>query len=164
MVIEVDDSGWGDLVGGVVIVLRRVETGEDYSGLIPLELFQGAEFKYKGYLRSATQIILEGLDTLEASTDEAIHICTGYVFTHARDTLIELGYPVTEVKIVDATQDLAEHRFIESLVEMGLGTKTELFGMRSFNGWLKWVKSDLADREKYVKTGWGNWPKHRDEK
>ncbi len=164
MVIEVDDSGWGDLVGGVVIVLRRVETSEDHSGEIPLELFQGVEFKYKGYLRSTTQIILEGLDKLQASTDEAIHICTGYVFTHARDTLIELGYRVTEVKIVDATQDLAEHRFIESLVSKGLGTKGELFAMRSFNGWLKWVKQDLANREKYVKTGWGNWPKHRDEK
>ena len=164
MVIEVDDSGWGDLVGGVVIVLRRVETGEDYSGEIPLELFQGSEFKYKEYLRSATQIILEGLDRLNASTDEAIHICTGYVFTHAKDTLIELGYPVTEVKIVNKTQDLAENRFIESLVRMGLGSKQELFAKRSFNGWLKWVKQDLKNREMYVKTGWGNWPKHRDEK
>ena len=164
MVIEVDDSGWGDLVGGVVIVLRRVKTGEDHSGEIPLELFQGAEFKYKEYLRYATQIILEGLDRLDASTEEAIHLCTGYVFTHAKDTLKELGYSVTEVKIIGATQDLAEHRFIESLVKMGLGTKEELFAKRSFNGWLEWVKQDLEDREKYVKTGWGNWPKHRDEK
>lgn len=163
MVIEVDDSGWGDLVGGVVVVLRRVETGENYFGEIPLELFQGAEFKYKGYLRSATQIILEGLDKLNASTDEAIHICTGYVFTNAKDTLIEVGYRVTEVKIVDETQTLAENRFIESLVNKGLGTKGELFAMRSFNGWLKWAKQDLHNREKYVKTGWGNWPKHRDE-
>jgi hypothetical protein len=164
MVIEVDDSGWGDLVGGVVIVLRRVETDEDYSGEIPLELFQGIEFKYKGYLRSATQVILEGLDRLNASTDEAIHICTGYVFTHAKDTLIELGYRVTEVKIVGKTQNLTENRFIESLVSKGLGTKVELFAKRSFNGWLNWVKEDLANREQYVKTGWTNWPKHRDEK
>ena len=65
MVIEVDDSGWGDLIGGTVIVLRRVETGENHWGEIPMELFQGDEFKYKAYLRSATQIILEGIDALE---------------------------------------------------------------------------------------------------
>ena len=94
----------------------------------------------------------------------AIHICTGYVFTHAKDTLLELGYKVTEVKIVGATQDLAENRFIESLVEKGLGSKPELFSKRSFNGWLGWVKEDLDNRERYVKTGWTNWPKHRDEK
>ncbi len=164
MVIEVDDSGWGDLVGGVVIVLRRIGSGENYSGTIPIELFQLGEFKYKGYLRSATQIILDGLDELSASTDEAIHICTGYVFTHAKDTLIELGYSVTEVKIVNDTQDLAENRFIEGLVDLGLGSKSDLFSKRSFNGWLEWVKEDLEGREKYVKTGWSNWPKHRDEK
>jgi len=162
MVIEVDDSGWGDLIGGTVIVLRRVETGENHWGEIPLELFQGDEFKYKAYLRSATQIILEGFDALYVTTDEAIHICTGYVFTHARDTLKELGYKVTEVKIVEETQNLAENRFIESLVRMGLGSMGELASIRSFNGFLNWVKADLKGREKYVKTGWSSWSKHRD--
>ena len=162
MVIEVDDSGWGDLIGGTVIVLRRVETGESHWGEIPLKLFQGSEFKYKAYLRSATQIILEGIDALRVSTDEAMHICTGYVFTHAKDALTELGYKVTEVKIVDETQTLAESRFIESLVRMGLGSKGELASIRSFNGFLEWVKADLDGREKYVKTGWSSWPKHRD--
>ena len=162
MVIEVDDSGWGDLIGGTVIVLRRVETGENHWGEIPMELFQGDEFKYKAYLRSATQIILEGIDALAVSTDEAIHSCTGYVFTHPMDTLKELGYRVTEVKIVDETQDYAEGRFIESLVRMGLGTNGELASIRSFNGFLEWVKADLEGRERYVKTGWKSWPKHRD--
>lgn len=162
MVIEVDDSGWGDLVGGVVIVLRRVITGENTWGEIPLELFQRQEFKYKTYLRSATQIILKGLDQLKASTEEAIHICTGFVFTHAKDTLKELGYKVTEVKIEGETQTLAENRFIESLGRLGLNTHGELSSIRSFNGFLAWVKEDIEDREKYVKTGWRNWPKHRD--
>ena len=157
-----DDSGWGDLIGGTVIVLRRVETGESHWGEIPLELFQGSEFKYKAYLRSATQIILEGIDTLNVPTDEAIHICTGYVFTHAKDALKELGFKVTEVKIVDETQTLAESRFIESLVRLELGSKGELASIRSFNGFLEWVKADLEGRERYVKTGWSSWPKHRD--
>ena len=163
MVIEVDDSGWGDLIGGAVIVLRRVETDESYTGEIPLELFKEEEFKYKTYLRNATQIILEGLDALDIQKTEPIHICTGYVFEHAKDTLRELGYKLTEVKITGKTQDLAERTFIESLVEQGIGSFSELAGRRSFNGFLEWVKEDLQNREQYVKTGWKNWAKHRDE-
>ncbi len=163
MVIEVDDSGWGDLIGGAVIVLRRVETDEEYTGEIPPELFKADEFKYKTYLRYATQIILKGLDELEAPKTEPIHICTGYIFEHAEDTLRELGYKVTEVKIEGKTQELAERTFIESLVKQGIGSFSEIAAMRSFNGFLAWVKDDLSHREKYVKTGWKNWEKHRDE-
>ncbi|MCW4012749.1 MAG: hypothetical protein NWF07_07125 [Candidatus Bathyarchaeota archaeon] len=162
MVIEVDDSGWGDLIGGAVIVMRRVETDEKYSGEIPTELFKEPEFRYKAYLRYATQIILEGLDKLQVPKTEAIHICTGYIFEHAEDTLRELGYKVTEVKIEGKTQDLAEKTFIESLVKRGIGSFSEIASMRSFNGFLDWVKEDLSEREQYVKTGWKNWAKHRD--
>jgi len=164
MVIEVDDSGWGDLIGGAVIVMRRVETNEKYTGEIPPELFKAEEFKYKTYLRYATQIILEGLDSLSVEKTEPIHICTGYIFEHAEDTLRELGYKVTEVKIEGKTQELAEKTFIESLVNQGIGSFSEVASMRSFNGFLDWVKEDLEHRERYVKTGWKNWVRHRDEK
>jgi maltoporin len=163
MVIEVDDSGWGDLIGGAVIVMRRVETNEEHTGEIPPELFKSEEFKYKTYLRYATQIILEGIDALSAEKTEPIHICTGYIFDHAKDTLKELGYKVTEVKIEGKTQDLAERTFIESLERQGIGSFSEVAAMRSFNGFLDWVKEDLEDRERFVKTGWKNWPRHRDE-
>ncbi len=163
MVIEVDDSGWGDLIGGAVIVLRRVETNEHYTDEIPPELFKEEEFKYKSYLRYATRIILEGLDDLKAPKTEAIHICTGYIFEQAYDTLRDLGYKVTEVKIEGKTQDLAERTFIESLVRQGIGSFEEVASMRSFNGFLEWVAKDLPHREKYVKTGWKNWKKHRED-
>ena len=93
MVVEVDDSGWGDLLGGVIIVMRRVGTDESFSDEIPIELFQ-ADFKYKIYLRKAIEIILNGLDQLKIKKNEPIHICTGYVFTDAGETLKELGYRV----------------------------------------------------------------------
>jgi hypothetical protein len=163
MVIEIDDSGWGDLIGGTVIILRRIETDESFSGEIPLELFKEKEFKYKIYHRKATQIILKGLDTLEVPKTESIHICTGYVFEHVKNTLRELGYKITEVKITGETQELAERAFIESLVKLGIGTYRMIASIRSFNGFLKWVKEDLPNREQYVKTGWKNWAKHRDE-
>ncbi|MFH2109785.1 MAG: hypothetical protein ABIJ47_00840 [Candidatus Bathyarchaeota archaeon] len=163
MVIEVDDSGWGDLVGGVVIVMRRVETGENHVGLIPVEYFRDAQFKYQEYVRAATQVILEGLDILEASTSEELHVCTGFIFSSARETLEELGYKVREVKITGATQELAEAEFIKSLADMGIGKQKKIASMRSFNGFLEWVKEDPEGRERYVKTGWSSWRKYREE-
>jgi hypothetical protein len=162
MVVEVDDSGWGDLIGGVVIVMHRVETGEKYVGEIPLEVFQGEEFKYQTYLRYATQIILDGLDELEVPITEPVHICTGYIFRKAKETLRELGYIVKEVKIVGRTQKFAEEEFLKSLEEMGVGIVEKLKEIRSFKGFLNWVHEDLENREKYVKTGWKRWKKHRD--
>lgn len=162
MVIEVDDSGWGDLVGGVVIVMRRVETGETYADEIPLELFQDGEFKYQIYLRCAAQIILEGLDELAAPESEPIHICTGYIFKTAKETLRDLGYTVKEVKITGKTQELAEEEFLNSLEKRGVGAKENLRDIRSFPKFLQWVHEDLKKREKYVKTGWKKWRDHRE--
>ncbi|MFH0849791.1 MAG: hypothetical protein V1924_02480 [Candidatus Bathyarchaeota archaeon] len=161
--IEVDDSGWGDLVGGVVIVMMRVETDENHVGMIPGEYFRDPHFKYQEYLRVATQIILEGLDILEASTGEEIHVCTGFIFSSARETLEELGYKVREVKIMGATQEFAESEFIKSLAEIGVGKPNKIASMRSFKGFLDWVKEDPAGRERYVKTGWSSWNKYREE-
>lgn len=163
MVIEVDDSGWGDLVGGVVIVMRRAEADMNHVGLIPVEYFRDPHFKYQEYLRVATQIILEGLDILEVSTGEELHVCTGFVFLSARETLKELGYKVREVKITGATQELAESEFIKSLAEMGIGKPKKIAAMRSFKGFLDWVKEDPDGRERYVKTGWSSWRKYREE-
>ncbi|MCW4050383.1 MAG: hypothetical protein NWE89_11685 [Candidatus Bathyarchaeota archaeon] len=162
MVVEVDDSGWGDLVGGVVIVMRRIGTNESHTGEIPLELFQGTGFKYKGYLRVATEIILEGLDALKVPKTEPLHICSGYVFTTAKETLRDLGYKVVESRIVGETQTLAEETFLKSLVQLGLGELEYIRSMRSFNRLLDWVHEDLEERERYVKTGWKSWSKHRE--
>jgi hypothetical protein len=162
MVVEVDDSGWGDLIGGVVIVMRRVETGESHVGEIPLELFREPEFKYKEYLRVATQIMLEGIDELGVALEEPLHICTGYIFSSAKETLKELGYRVKEVKITGATQELAEKTFVESLVRLGIGGHREIARMRSFDGFLEWVHDDLEHRERFVKTGWKSWSRHKE--
>ncbi|TRO54266.1 hypothetical protein E2P71_04570 [Candidatus Bathyarchaeota archaeon] len=161
--IEVDDSGWGDLIGGAVIVMRRVETGETHVGRIPLEYFREPNFKYQEYLRAATQITLEGLDALKAPNSEPIHVCTGFILSAARETLKELGYDVHEAKITGATQELAETEFIESLSELGVGKPKDIAAMRSFNGFLDWVKENPATRERYVKTGWSSWRKHSEE-
>ena len=141
--------------------MRRVETGEHHSGEVPLKMFQGATFKEKGYLDKAIEIVLEGVGVLGVSREEPIRICTGYVLTKAKERLLEEGFRVRDVKIKGATQELAERTFIESLTRLGIGGHYSISRMRSFDGFLGWVHGDLESRERYVKTGWSSWSKHR---
>ncbi len=149
-------------MGGAVVVMRRVETGESYSGEISLNLFQGGVFKTKGYLVQALKVVAEGMERLRVSPDEPIHICTGYIFSRAREALIEEGYTVEAVKIVGTTQELAEREFLKSLVRLDIGDMTTVASMRSFNSFLAWVHEDLDGRERFVKTGWTSWPRLRE--
>ncbi|MCD6444690.1 hypothetical protein J7L70_06790 [Candidatus Bathyarchaeota archaeon] len=155
MTVEVDDAGWGDLVGGCVIVARRVETGEHYVGEIPVEFFQGELFRRKKYLDEAAKIVEDAMRSLGVSREEEVRICTGYVLSKARKRLSERGYNVKPTKITGETQRLAEQTFLKSLRKLGLILDEEK-PKRRFRSLLEWVSEDPA-REKYVKTGWRSW-------
>ena len=142
-------------------MLRRIETGETYSGEVPLRIFQGSAFKCKLYLKRAEMLVLEGVKTFEVSKSEPIHMCVGYILSQARETLIERGFNVISMKIRGETQDFAEDQFIMSLVRMGIGDRATVAGMRSFRRFLKWVLEDLEARERFVKTGWPAWARLR---
>jgi len=141
--------------------MRRVETGETYSGEISLDLFRGKMFKSKEYLVHALKVVAEGMERLKVSQDEPIHICTGYILSKAKEALIEEGYTVEGVKIVGPTQELAETEFLRSLVRLGIGDMATVASMRSFNSFLAWVHEDLEGRERLVKTGWDSWSRLR---
>ena len=143
------------------MVMRRIETGESYSGEITLDQFQGTAFKTKAYLVQALKVVAEGMEELRVSQDEPIHICTGYILSRAREALNEEGYTVEGVKIVGLTQEMAEREFLKSLVRLGIGDMTVVASMRSFNSFLAWVHEDLGERERFVKTGWNSWPRLR---
>jgi len=150
-------------VGGVVIVMRRVETDETYVGEVPLPLFQGDAFERKLYLDETLELVREGVEALGVSKDEHVHVCTGYILSKARESLRESGFTVIPVRIRGETQALAEREFIRSLVRLGVGDEATVAGMRSFNSFLRWVREDLDRRERYVKTGWSAWPRLREE-
>ena len=48
--IQIDDAGWGSLVGGVVVGVYRTTTGEFTHGVVAPRFFQGAAFAGKEYL------------------------------------------------------------------------------------------------------------------
>jgi len=90
-------------------------------------------------------------------------MCRGYVFTTAREALIEKGYNLVDVKITGVTQRMVEEEFLKSLVELGIGDYEEVKSMRSFKGFLTYVFQKLGEREKYVKTGWRRWGRIKEE-
>jgi hypothetical protein len=149
-------------LGGAVIVMRRVETGESYSGEVSLGLFRASVFKTKEYLTQALRVVAEGVEKLQISQDEPIHICTGYILLRAREALIEEGYTVENVKIMGPTQELAEREYLKSLVRLGVGDMSTVASMRSFNSFLAWVHQDFEARERFVKTGWSSWARLRE--
>jgi hypothetical protein len=83
-------------------------------------------------------------------------MCTGFILSNAYETLKELGYKVIPVKITGATQDIAEEEFIKHLERFGVQIE-EAKKVRSYNGFLTWLKENLEDRERFVKTGWKRW-------
>ncbi|MBS7619435.1 hypothetical protein KEJ21_02160 [Candidatus Bathyarchaeota archaeon] len=156
-------AGWGDLIGGVVIVMRRVDTGESYVGEIPLEFFKEGVFEKKLYLNQAVDVICKGICALKVDEAEPIHLCTGYILSKAAEELRKQGYSIVLRKIKGETQLLAEREFVKSLVRLGVGCEEDVEKMRSFKSLLRWVMKDLERRERYVKTGWRSWLKYRKE-
>ena len=139
--------------------MRRVETGEVYSDEIPLDYFKEDRFKDKGYLEASVEITIKGIEKLNISKSEPILVCSGYIFSSIRKYLRSRGNEVTNKKITGITQEFAEMEFKKSLIKLGIGSLREVETMRSFYGYLEWIKKDLPSREKYVKTGWSSWKK-----
>ncbi len=159
MVVEVDDSGWGDLVGGAVIVMRRVGTNERYVGEVPVETFQGSAFKTKAYLHHVLRIVREGAEALGITKDEPVHVCTGYILSEVRKALANEGYKVVPSKITGITQEFAEEEYAKHLSRLGVGTPDQARKLRGFDSFLAWVLRDVDKRERLVKTGWKAWPR-----
>jgi hypothetical protein len=141
--------------------MHRVSTRESYVGEISLDEFRGNKFYEKGYLKRALEIVTEGMEKLDVTKEEPIHICTGYILSSVREALNREGYNVITAKITGPTQELAEREFLKSLVRLEIGDMKKVSSMRNFNSFLTWVHKDLDSREKFVKTGWSSWSRHR---
>ena len=157
MVVEVDDSGWGDLVGGAVIVMRRVGTNERYVGEVSIETFQGHAFREKAYLPPVLKIVREGIEALRIPKKEPIHVCTGYILSEVRKALTNEGYSVVPSRLTGVTQEFAEEEYVKHLARLGVGTPDQARHLRGFDSFLAWVLRDVDKRELFVKTGWKAW-------
>lgn len=160
--IQIDDAGSGSLVGGSIIGLIRVETGEYYHEVIPIKCFTSPHFENKKYDEYSTKIIKRGFKELSVSKNEPIEICQGYMFISARKFLNENGYNFKSTKIDEPLQSIIEESFTDYCV--GLGVPLNYLEYTKypfhFHRLLKWVFADFKPREKLCKTAWKSWKKH----
>jgi len=68
--IQIDDAGWGCLVGGVLLGIYSKETGEYAYREIPINIFHHGNFTAKAYLKIAYQLTPDLLDALKVPPDE----------------------------------------------------------------------------------------------
>ena len=160
--VQIDDAGSGSLVGGTLIGIIRVETGEYYSEIIPIKLYNEQNFKSKEYLTFTTEIIKRSIKRLKIDKNEQIQICQGYMFDDARNYLKENNYIFQSVKIDEPLQSIIEKSFEDYVISLGIPENYIKFTKYPlhFHRLLRWVYADYKKRSKICKTGWKSWQKY----
>lgn len=151
-----DDSGWGSLLGGVMIGVYDTTIKKFYSKIIPIKYFQGGTFAKGLYRTQAVNIFTELLS--KCNDRDYFTICRGTVldsiYEMVADTYGESH--VTREEIGEPLQSLLEASFAKHLKRCGVPQRTDGAHCLSFDNQLKWIYED-RERVKYVKTGWKSW-------
>lgn len=176
-IIEIDDGGWGDLIGGVFVTVMRMDTYEHVTDEIPLSFFKlGRGYDKKEYLRVCRKIIQDALWELGVSKDEfEIHMCQGFVFSDAEDYLVVEGWDVKRRRIAGSVQNIVENAYRQQVISLGFDRflpveqgmyekkrrdkSVELIsrGKFRFFQFIDWIQEDPEERIEHVKTGWRSW-------
>ena len=152
----IDDSGWGDLILGVVIGALKLPERRYMERRIPISSFQPPHFQNKQYLEDAVKIAQEIVEVMKPDNETVFKICTGYVLSSVRKYLRNKGFRVEEVEVTGELQEMVERSFTKWCKEVGIEFE-RLNGKRSFNTFLEWIAEKPHLREKLVKTGWKSW-------
>ena len=153
----VDDSGWGSLLGGVMIGVYDDNTRKFKAKLIPPTYFQGKKWTEALYRDKATELFLEMW--IMMGSQRQLNICRGTVLDGIDRYLQYKGIGrahLKRVEIKDPLQGLLEEKFAESLMKLGVPRLSSGAHCLSFNDQLAWLKED-PKRIKYAKTGWPSW-------
>lgn len=154
--ILIDDSGWGDLILGVVIGALKLPDRRYMERRIPVSSFQPPHFQNKRYLDDAVKIAEEIVKVMQPDDETVFKVCSGYVLSTIRSYLRKKGFRVEEIEVTGDLQEMVERSFASWCKEVGIEFE-RLEGKRSFNTFLEWVAEKPRLREKIVKTGWKSW-------
>ena len=155
--IYVDDSGWGSLLGGVMIGIYDGYSFKFHKGLIPIKYFQGSTFRTGAYRHIALNIFRNALTKIKDKT--WVTVCRGtcldeiWNFVKTSTAGVQI---IDRQEIKDPLQSMLENSFAKSLQRYGVPQKTDGAHCLSFDDQLKWIRED-PKRVKYVKTGWRSW-------
>ncbi|MFH0847999.1 MAG: hypothetical protein V1857_00670 [archaeon] len=157
MTVQIDDAGVGDLLLGAVIGAYRPESDEFSYGMVEVEYFRPPNFRKKGYIGRASDVVLDVLSRIGVKDSEEIQICSSFIFEQA---LREIGRKygrerVSVVKIIGSAQRHAETAYLDEIRNIGYEPRDdrEMRRARSFFHMLHWIKED-PERIRYAKTGW----------
>ncbi len=161
MIIEIDDSGTGDLVGDAFIGIMRQDTGEIIFKRLPVDLFKGEKWKDKAPLKVTVEKVKEALEQLNFDKKrDKILLCRGNIFDELRNYFDEEGIKYEPAKIDGKLQDAIEGKYVEHLrKDLGVRSRhlTKESGAKRYFVLFNWVCRDFYNREKYVKSGFKKW-------
>jgi hypothetical protein len=154
--ILIDDSGWGDLLLGVVIGALKPPDRRYMERRISVLSFQPPDFENKKYLDDAVKIADEIVEVMRPDVETRFKVCSGYVLSSIRRHLAERGFKVEKVEIVGELQEMVERSYVRWCIEVGVPAE-RLEDKKRFWTLLKWVAEKPKIREKLVKAGWKSW-------
>jgi hypothetical protein len=154
--ILIDESGWSDLLLGVVIGALKPPDRRYMERRIPTSSFQPPNFKNKKYLEDAVKIADEIIDVMRPDEKTHFRVCSGYVLSNVRRHLQNRGFRVEKSEVIGELHDMVERGYIRWCVEVGVPEEI-LKGKRRFWTMLEWVAERPHLRESLVKTGWASW-------
>ena len=168
MTVQIDDAGWGCLLGGVIIGAYRLETQEFACQEIPARFFQPPLFGQRAYLDKAVEVAGRLLmDELGVQPGEEIQVCSGYVLSNVGPWLAQAGLLGRKVKVEGPLQVLVETALQQSLAALGLDVSYDVLTRKQgllFWKCLHWLKGGninatraVAERERHAKTGWASY-------
>jgi len=157
--ILIDDSGWGDLILGVVIGVLRRPSGDYVEGRIPLIFFQSPRFERKEYLGKAVDVVREAINIMRPPKGVVFKVCSGYVLSGVRRYLRDQGFNVKVIRVSGELQERVEEGYLDWCREVGVPSRVlkPESGKNRFWAILNWVKERPDVREGLVKTGWKSW-------
>jgi len=110
--VQIDDSGWGSILGGMLFGMwieahNRYEVRE-----VPVTAFKQGRGFYLQATSDAVQELLNGLDPEKYY----LELCTGWIFSKTREVLKKIRWQVIPQKIEGFLQDRLEADFKNLLV------------------------------------------------
>jgi hypothetical protein len=161
--IEIDDAGTGDLVGDAFIGFHDLDTGQMIFRGIPVGLYNRDNYEPGGPKDFILEKVKEGLEYLHHQEGDRILLCRGDCFDRVREYFEENGIYYEDAIVDGKLQEAVEGRFVAHLRKLGLRSRNLTTESGSDRYWISfaWVCRDLPNRERFVKTGFPHWDKHR---
>jgi hypothetical protein len=157
--VLIDDSGWGNPLGGVIIGLYKFDLRVFTSRIIAPNYFQVPNYQQKKYLPQIALKSLEMINEFNVGKTERILVCRGYCNSYTPKLLISNGFTNVETGVVgEPLQTWIEEKYKEYLYSIGFNGYSDPKNLdkktisRGFYDTVKWaIENNKLD---FCKTGW----------